>query len=163
MSLSNRLIIHPLVTRPLHSYAISTPWWAYIPATISALGTYRAHCHLCPTKYPFTPEWNKAPGDHLPCPRTQHQNHDVPALKGGVVDMTFLWKPCTNRVSNSRLLHNATLWPLWSSHCATSLALIYTNVPHFPMVTAEPSSHVNFRILTASSVALSIKQHYFLV
>ena len=49
-------------------------------AAISALGT---HCHLCLTKYSFTPESSEACKDKVPCPcpRTQHRNN-VSILRG---------------------------------------------------------------------------------
>ena len=50
-------------------------------AAISALGTYRTHCHLCPTMYSFTPESREACEGEVPCPRTHHRNN-VPILRG---------------------------------------------------------------------------------
>ena len=50
---SSDFTFYPLVTEPVHSYAISTPRGAYSPAAVSAHWTYRTHCHLCPTRYSF--------------------------------------------------------------------------------------------------------------
>ena len=47
---------------------------------ISALGTSRTHCHLCPTRYSFTPESSEACEGKVPCLRTQHRNN-VPILR----------------------------------------------------------------------------------
>ena len=48
-------------------------------AAISTLGTNRTHCHLCPTRYSFTPESSEACEGKVLCPRTQHRN-SVPIL-----------------------------------------------------------------------------------
>ena len=40
------------------------------------------HCHLCPTRYSFTPESIEAYEGKVPCPGTQHRNN-VPILRGG--------------------------------------------------------------------------------
>ena len=50
-------------------------------AAISALGTCRTHCHLCPTRYSFTPESNEACEGKVPRPKSQHRNN-VPILRG---------------------------------------------------------------------------------
>ena len=44
------------------------------------LGTSRTHCHLCPTRYSFTPESSEACEGKVSCPRTQHRNN-VPILR----------------------------------------------------------------------------------
>ena len=44
-------------------------------APISALETNRTHCHLCPTRYSFTPESSEACEGKVPCPRTKHRNN----------------------------------------------------------------------------------------
>ena len=46
-------------------------------AAISALGTSRTHCHLCPIRYSFTPESSEVSEGKVPCPRTQHRNNFV--------------------------------------------------------------------------------------
>ena len=51
-------------------------------AAISALGTNRTHCHLCPIRYLFTPESSEACEGEVPFPRTQHRNN-VPILREG--------------------------------------------------------------------------------
>ena len=50
-------------------------------AAISALGTSRTHCHLCPARYSFTPVSSEACESKVSCPRTQHRNN-VPILRG---------------------------------------------------------------------------------
>ena len=49
-------------------------------AAISALGTNRTHCHLCPTRYSFTPESSEAYEGEVSCKRTQHRNN-IPILR----------------------------------------------------------------------------------
>ena len=39
-------------------------------------------CHLCPTRYSFTPEWSEVLEGNMPCPGTQHWYHNVPAVRG---------------------------------------------------------------------------------
>ena len=79
--LSSDFTSYPLVAGPVHSCAISTPRRAYSPAAVSAHWTYRTHCHLCPTRYSFSPESSEAFEGEVPCPRTQHLNN-VPRLRG---------------------------------------------------------------------------------
>ena len=74
------LQFYPLVTGPVHSCAISTPRRAYSPAAVLAHLTYRTHCHLCPTRYSFSPESSEAFEGEVPCPKTQHLNN-VPRLR----------------------------------------------------------------------------------
>ena len=57
-------------------------------AAISALGTSRTHCHLCPTRYSFTPESSEACEGKVPCLRTQHRNN-VPILRGEKHDISL--------------------------------------------------------------------------
>ena len=57
-------------------------------AVISALGTNRTHCHLCPTRYSFTSESSDACDGKAPCPRTQHRNK-VPILRGEKHDISL--------------------------------------------------------------------------
>ena len=71
----------PLVTGPVHSCAISTPRRAYSPAAVLAHWTYRTHCHLCPTRYSFSPESSEAFQGEVPSPRTKHLNN-VQRLRG---------------------------------------------------------------------------------
>ena len=53
--------IIPLVTGPVHSCTISTPFLEHTAlAAISALGANRTHFHLCPTRYSFTHESSEA-------------------------------------------------------------------------------------------------------
>ena len=67
---------------PVHSCTISTPFLEHTAlAAISALGTSRTHCHLCPTRYSFTPELSEACEGKVPYSRTQHRNN-VPILRG---------------------------------------------------------------------------------
>ena len=44
-------------------------------AAVSALGTNRTHCHLCPIRYSFTPESSEACEGEVPFPRSQHRNN----------------------------------------------------------------------------------------
>ena len=74
---------------PVHSCTISTLFLEHTTlAAISALGTNLTHCHLCPTKYSFTPESNGACKGKVPCPRTQHRNN-VPILRGEKHDISL--------------------------------------------------------------------------
>ena len=57
-------------------------------AAISALGTSHTHCHLCPTRYSFTPKSSEACESTVPCPRTQHRNN-VPILRGDKHDISL--------------------------------------------------------------------------
>ena len=57
-------------------------------AAIKALGTSRTHCHLCPTRYSFTPESSEACEGKVSCPRRQHQNN-VPILRGEKHDISL--------------------------------------------------------------------------
>ena len=82
------LHFYPLVTGPGHSCAISTPRGAYSPAAISAHLTYRTHCHLCPTRYSFSPESSEAFEGDVSCPRTHHLNN-VPRLRGEKHDISL--------------------------------------------------------------------------
>ena len=86
--LSSDFTFYPLVTGPVHSCAISTPWRAYSPAAVSAHWTYRTHCHLCPNRYSFSPESSEAFEGEVPCPRTQHLNN-VPRLRGEKHDISL--------------------------------------------------------------------------
>ena len=79
---------YPLVTGPVNSCAISTPRGAYSTAAVSAHWTYRTHCHLCPTRYSFSPESSEAFEGEVPCPRTQHLNN-VPRLRGEKHDISL--------------------------------------------------------------------------
>ena len=78
---SSDFTFYPLVTEPVHSYAISTPRGTYSPAAVSAHWTYRTHCHLCPTRYSFSPESSEAFEGEVSYPRTHHLNN-VPRLRG---------------------------------------------------------------------------------
>ena len=88
-------------------------------AAISALGSNHTHCHLCPTRYSFTPESSRAYEGKVPCPRTQHQNN-VPILRG------------EKHVISLKILHQAGFWnhttgsdiakAQRSSHYVTSLS-----------------------------------------
>ena len=72
----------PLVTGPVHLCTISTPFLEHTAlAAILALGTNRAHCHRCPTRYSFTPESSEVCEGKVPCQRTQHRNN-VLILRG---------------------------------------------------------------------------------
>ena len=86
----------PLVTGPVHLCAISTPRRAYSPAVISAHSTYHTHCHLCTTRYSFSPESSEAFEGEVPCTRTQHRNN-IPRLRGE--KHIFLWKSFNKRDS----------------------------------------------------------------
>ena len=76
---------YPLVTGPVHSCAISTPRRAYSPAALPAHWTHRTHCHLCATRYSFSPESIEAIEGEVPCPRTQHLN----PLTAKLFDLNF--------------------------------------------------------------------------
>ena len=58
-----------------------TPRRAYSPAAILAHRAYRTHCHLCPSRYSFSPESSEAFEGEVRCTRTQHRNN-VPRLRG---------------------------------------------------------------------------------
>ena len=47
------------------------------------------NCHLCPTRYSFTPEWSESLEGKVPCPRTQHWYHNVPTLRGEKHDISL--------------------------------------------------------------------------
>ena len=79
--LSSDFTFYPLVTGPVQSCAISTPRGAYSLAAVLAHWTYRTHCHLCPTRYSFSPESGEAFEGEVFCPRTQHLDN-VPRLRG---------------------------------------------------------------------------------
>ena len=71
------------------SCTISTPFLEHTAlAAISALGTSRTHCHLCPTRYSFTPESSEACEGKVPCLRTQHRNN-VTILRGEKHDISL--------------------------------------------------------------------------
>ena len=73
--------ILPPVTGPTHPCTISTLFLEHTAlAAISALGTNRTHCHLCPTRYSFTLESSAACEGKVPCARTQHLDN-VPMLR----------------------------------------------------------------------------------
>ena len=62
----------------ISSDIISTPRRAYSPAAVSAHWTYRTHCHLCPTRYSFSPSQVKhlrvkclAKGHNILCPKIE--------------------------------------------------------------------------------------------
>ena len=61
---------------------------AYSPAAVSAHRTYRRHCHLCPTRYSFSPESSEAFEGEVSCPRTQHLNN-VAILRGEKHDISL--------------------------------------------------------------------------
>ena len=65
-------LIQAYATGHVRSCAISTLRRAYSPAVISAHLTYRTHCHICPTRYSFTPKSSEAFESEMHCPRTQH-------------------------------------------------------------------------------------------
>ena len=67
---------------------ISTPRGAYSPAAVSAHWTYRTHCHLCPTRYSFSPESSEAFEGEASCPRTHHLNN-VPRLREDEHDISL--------------------------------------------------------------------------
>ena len=91
--ISSAFTSYPLVTGPVHSCAISTPRRADTPAAVSAHWTYRAHCHLCPTMYSFSPESSEAFEGEVPYPKTQHLNN-VPRLRGEKHDIYLTIAPC---------------------------------------------------------------------
>ena len=78
-----------MVTGPVHSYTISTPFFrAYSTCSHFGARTSRTHCHLCPIRYSFTPESSEAWEGKVSCPRTQHRNN-VPILRGGGNDISL--------------------------------------------------------------------------
>ena len=86
--LSSDFTSYPLVTGPVHPCAISTPRRAYSPAVVSAHLAYRTHCHLCPTRYSFSPESSEAFEGEVPCPRTHHLNN-ILRLRGEKHDISL--------------------------------------------------------------------------
>ena len=90
------------VTRPVHPCTISTPvleHTALLSAAISALGAYRTHCRLRPTRYSLTPEWSETHESKVPCPRKQHRIKYAPALRGKNHDISqnTKWVPFLTR------------------------------------------------------------------
>ena len=69
-SISSDFTFYPLVTGPVHSCAFSSPRRAYSPAAISAHWTYHTQCHLCPTRYSFSPDSSEAFLGLMLCPET---------------------------------------------------------------------------------------------
>ena len=109
------LHLTPFVTGPVHSCAISTPRRAYSPAAVSAHWIYRTHCHLCPTRYSFSPESSEAFEDEVPCPRTQHLNN-VPRLRLEKHDISLkillqAGVETTRQAATSTKLHALTIAP----------------------------------------------------
>ena len=67
----------------------STPFLEHAAlAAISALGTSRTHCHLCLTRYSFTPESSEGCEGKVSCSRTQHRSN-VPILRGEKHDISL--------------------------------------------------------------------------
>ena len=69
-----------------HLILILKLFWSI--TAISAPRTYRTHCHLCPTRYSFTPESSEACEGKVSSPRTQHRNN-VPILRGEKHDISL--------------------------------------------------------------------------
>ena len=93
--------ILPLVTGPVHTCTISIPFLEHTAlAAISALGTNCTHCHLCPTRYSFTPESSEACGGKVPCLRTQQLNN-VAILRGVKHDIS-LKNPAQSGIRKAR-------------------------------------------------------------
>ena len=69
-------------------YHFNSLFGAY--STCSHLGarTSRTHCHLCPTRYSFTPESSEACEGKVSCPRTQQRNN-VPIWRGEKHDISL--------------------------------------------------------------------------
>ena len=81
------------------------------PATISVLGIYHRHCHLCHTRYSFTSKWSEQLGGEVPGPiRTQRRNNDVTALRGR--SKIFPWKSCTKRALSKQTKQESGFRPL---------------------------------------------------
>ena len=68
----------PPVTGPVYSCAIST----YSLAAILAHWTHRTHCHLCPTRYSYSPESSEAFVGEVPWTRT-HTSKQWPNIEKG--------------------------------------------------------------------------------
>ena len=82
------LLLTPWSLDLFHSCAISIPRGAYSPAAVSAHWTYRTHCHLCPSRYSFSPESSEAFEGEVSCPRTHHLTN-VPRLRGVKHDLSL--------------------------------------------------------------------------
>ena len=61
---------------------------SYSPAAVSEHWTYRTHCHLCPTRYSFSPESSEAFEGEVSCRRTHYLNN-VPSLRGEKHDISL--------------------------------------------------------------------------
>ena len=109
-----------MVTGPVHLCAISIPRRSYSLAVVSAHWHYRTHCHLCPTRYSFSPESSEAFESEMPCPRTQHLNN-VPTLKVEKYNISLkilhqAWFETARQAATSAERHGLTIAPyrpLW--------------------------------------------------
>ena len=106
---------------PFQSCAISTPRKAYSPAAILANLTYRTHCHLCPTRYSFSPESSEKFASKVTCPRSQYRNN-FSRLKGEKRDISL------------KILHQEGFKIAW--HAAT-LAKCHTLPLNLQLVTVS--------------------------
>ena len=75
---------------------------SYSPAAVSAHWTYRTHCHLCPTRYSFSPESSEAFEGEVSCRRTHYLNN-VPRLRWEKHDISL------------KILHQAGFETAWQA------------------------------------------------
>ena len=91
------------------------------PTAIPVHLTYHTHCHLCPTRYSFTPESTEAREGKVSCPSPQHRNN-VPIFRGEKYDMIYLYEnPAPSGVRNRTVGSYIGKAPR-SNHCATGKA-----------------------------------------
>ena len=69
-------------------YHFNSLFGAYSTCSHFGARTSRTNCHLCPTRYSFSPESSEACEGKGSCPRTQHRNN-VPILRGEKHDISL--------------------------------------------------------------------------
>ena len=79
------------------------------------------HCHICPTKYSFTPEWSEARECEVSCPRTQYRTN-VQRWEG--INMIFLWKLVPNQ-DWTHTTGSRNYKALRSNHCVNSVMVYH--------------------------------------
>ena len=130
-----------LVTRPVHSRTISTPFLEHTAlAAISALGTSRTHRRLCPTRYSFSPESSEACKGKVSCPRTQHRNN-VPILRG---EKNVIFLRILHQAGFETARQAATLAKL----CALAIAPRYVSIYSFQKLYCKGFMHWYYSLNT---------------
>ena len=72
----------------LFSLSPDSLYLAQILCTLFSILDVSIHCHLCLTRYSFSPESSEAFEGEVPCPRTHHRK-DVPKLRGEKHDISL--------------------------------------------------------------------------